>query len=113
VRKTFWNAREGERDRGYVLTGLRDTPMSSSGVFDDAGRINTIRASFGCSTAMGARVGAGRSRRWTNGGDRPIRRICSIIGVGAGKFPRVLALSQAAKGVQYGALVWHIVRQGQ
>jgi hypothetical protein len=59
---------------GYVITGLRDTPIASSGIFDDfgqakwpAGEYRTINDdSILC-------LETSRRRRWSNGGDRPER----------------------------------------
>jgi len=56
---------------GYVITGLRDTPISTSGIFDDFGRSKWSRDQFlpfngECALCLDGE----RSRRWENGGDR-------------------------------------------
>jgi hypothetical protein len=57
---------------GYVVTGLRDTPISTSGMFDDLGRAKYDAEQFrmfNADTVLCLEVG--RARTWTNGGDRP------------------------------------------
>ncbi len=57
---------------GYVVTGLRDTPIATSGVLDDLGRPKWDPAefrTFNADTVLCLEVG--RRRRWTHGGDRP------------------------------------------
>ncbi len=57
---------------GYVITGLRDTPIATSGVLDDLGRPKWDPAEFRMfndETILCLDVG--RRRRWTHGGDRP------------------------------------------
>jgi len=57
---------------GYVITGLRDTPISTSGVFDDLGRSKYDAATFRAFNADSVLIlEQGRSRVWQNGGDRP------------------------------------------
>jgi hypothetical protein len=59
---------------GYVVTGERDTPISTAGVWDDAGRVrlaeDALRASNGDLAVL---VGWERRRAWVAGGDRPAR----------------------------------------
>lgn len=58
---------------GYVVTGLRDTPLATSAVLDDLNRQkyppDAFRA-FNADTVL--LLGRGRARRWTQGGDRPV-----------------------------------------
>lgn len=57
---------------GYVLTGLRDTPIMTSGVFDDALRPKYDADQwrmFNADTVL--ILERGRGRAWTFGGDRP------------------------------------------
>ena len=59
---------------GYVVTGLRDTPISTSGVFDDFDRPKWPAEDlqpFNADAVLCLDVG--RRRHWTNGGDRPDR----------------------------------------
>jgi hypothetical protein len=73
VRKTILERTRARGEiGGYVLTGLRDTPMSSSGVFDDAGLNKYDPNAFRLFNSDAVLVlEQGRSRRWINGGDRP------------------------------------------
>ena len=59
---------------GYVLTGLRDTPISTSGIWDDFNRPKWSAEEFR-SIQAGAVLclDGGRRRRWQFGGDRPDR----------------------------------------
>ncbi|HIC90290.1 MAG TPA: glycoside hydrolase [Anaerolineae bacterium] len=59
---------------GYVVTGFRDTPIATSGVYDDLGRSKFAPAAFRAfneDTVL--TLGWGRQRRWRFGGDRPDR----------------------------------------
>ena len=93
---------------GYVLTGLRDTPMSTSGVFDDAGRMKFDAAEFrqfNSNTVL--LLEQGRARRWTNGGDRPYPADLHNHRSGAwASFRIVLAHAQAAYAA--GELTWRL-----
>lgn len=56
---------------GYVITGLRDTPISTSGVFDDLGRSKFEPGTFRMFNADAVlALEQGRARVWKNG-DRP------------------------------------------
>ncbi len=60
---------------GYVLTGLRDSPISTSGVFDDLGRSKFDPAAFRQFNADDVLLlESGRTRDWVHGGDRPAPR---------------------------------------
>jgi hypothetical protein len=68
---------------GYVVTGLRDTPIATSGVFDDLGRPKGDPAAFRAWNADAILcLEAPRRRAWTHGGDRPSRidRHCAWAG---------------------------------
>lgn len=57
---------------GYVVTGLRDTPISTSGVFDDRGQPkfdSTAFRRFNDDAVL--LLERGRTRAWRSGGDRP------------------------------------------
>jgi hypothetical protein len=59
---------------GYVVTGLRDTPIATSGLFDDFDRPKwpaEVVRQFNDDAILS--LDTGRRRRWTNGGDRPDR----------------------------------------
>ena len=57
---------------GYVVTGLRDTPISTSGIWDDLSRSKWPPSEF-CKVNAEAVLclDVNRRRRWQNGGDRP------------------------------------------
>ena len=109
VRKTILEkvrARQGMG--GYVVTGIRDTPLATSSMFDDLGRFKydaeAFRA-FNDDTVL--LIGQGRRRIWQHGGDRP-----------APAAPRAfltdqpvaldVILSHAGGPLPGGALVWRI-----
>ncbi len=73
VRKTILEkvrARSGMG--GYVVTGIRDTPLATSAVFDDLGRSKYPPEAFAAFNADSVlALGRGRAREWTHGGDRP------------------------------------------
>ena len=57
---------------GYVVTSLRDTPLATSGLLDDLGRIKHDAAAFRAFNADSVLlIQRSRARRWTHGGDRP------------------------------------------
>lgn len=59
---------------GYVLTGLRDTPISTSGIWDDFDRPKWSADEFRSIQAEAILcLDGGRRRRWQFGGDRPDR----------------------------------------
>ena len=59
---------------GYVVTGLRDTPIATSGVFDDFGRPKWPAGEFlPFNDAAVLCLDVSRRRRWRFGGDRPER----------------------------------------
>lgn len=57
---------------GYVVTGIRDTPLATSSVFDDLGRTKyPVEAFRAFNDDVVLLLGRGRARTWTHGGDRP------------------------------------------
>jgi hypothetical protein len=57
---------------GYVVTGWRDTPISTAGVIDDFGELKHDAARFRRFNADTVLLRSPERRRaWTNGGDRP------------------------------------------
>jgi hypothetical protein len=107
VRKTILEKVRARRDiGGYVVTGLRDTPISSSGVFDDAGEAKYAPDAF---TAFNADtvllLEQGRARIWKNGGDRPAP--ADRFNHEAGSYASFRALLAAGeRAVSAGELVW-------
>lgn len=56
---------------GYVITGERDTPLSTAGLFDDAGEPRFDAAAFrACNDDLVLSLTWDRRRAWINGGDR-------------------------------------------
>jgi hypothetical protein len=59
---------------GYVVTGLRDTPISTSGIWDDLGRPKWAQTEFlKFNDRAVLSLDVDRRRRWHHGGDRPDR----------------------------------------
>ena len=57
---------------GYVITGERDTPISTAGVWDDLGRLKVDPAEFAQFNGdLVLTLGWDRRRAWVAGGDRP------------------------------------------
>ncbi len=57
---------------GYVVTGIRNTPLSTSAMFDDFNRSKYEPAAFRQFNADSVLLlGRGRTRKWTHDGDRP------------------------------------------
>lgn len=57
---------------GYVITGERDTPISTAGIWDDTGRLKVDAAEFaGFNSDLVLTLGWDRRRAWVAGGDRP------------------------------------------
>lgn len=76
VRKyTLETVRKRAAVQGYVITGLRDTPIATSGIFDDFDRPKWEPDAFRPfnQDAILA-LDSGRSRHWQHGGDRASRR---------------------------------------
>jgi hypothetical protein len=73
VRKHILEKVRARRDiGGYVVTGLRDTPISSSGVLDDRGLMKYPPNAFKAFNADAVLLlEQGRARVWRYGGDRP------------------------------------------
>jgi hypothetical protein len=60
---------------GYVLTGWKDTPITTSGVVDDRGELKFDPNEWSMFNADRVLIlDRARRRRWTFGGDRPARR---------------------------------------
>jgi hypothetical protein len=59
---------------GYIITGLRDTPISTSGIWDDFYRPKWSAEEFMAVNGEGVlSLEVGRRRVWRHGGDRPER----------------------------------------
>ncbi|MCA9909882.1 MAG: hypothetical protein KC519_14595, partial [Anaerolineae bacterium] len=73
IRKTILEMVRGRAGMGgYVVTGLRDTPLATSSMFDDLGRSKYDANAFRAFNADSVLVlEQGRRRIWQRGGDRP------------------------------------------
>lgn len=103
VRKTIL---ERSRARGgiggYVLTGLRDSPISTSGVFDDLDRPKADPAAFTQFNADNVLLlEGGRTRDWVHGGDRPAPRdLFNHTGGSVASFRLLLAQTTLGSGAR-------------
>lgn len=75
VRKlTLETVRKRRGVQGYVITGLADTPIATSGILDDDGEPKWSASEFRAfNDAAILCLDVGRSRIWQHGGDRPER----------------------------------------
>jgi hypothetical protein len=73
IRKTILEKVRGRGGMGgYVVTGLRDTPLATSSMFDDLGRMKYEPDDFRAFNAETVLIlEQGRRRVWQRGGDRP------------------------------------------
>jgi hypothetical protein len=73
LRKTILEKVRGRAGMGgYVVTGIRDTPLATSSMFDDLGRMKYPADAFREFNADSVLVlEQGRARIWKHGGDRP------------------------------------------
>ncbi len=94
---------------GYVVTGLRDTPLATSSMFDDLGRAKYPAEIFRDFNADAVLIlEQGRRRVWQHGGDRPAPtdRLTHVAGTTA-DFRVVLA--SAGEDMPAGVLQWQLV----
>ncbi|HEX3054191.1 MAG TPA: hypothetical protein VHP83_26285 [Aggregatilineaceae bacterium] len=109
IRKTVLErtrARDGMG--GYVVTSIRETPLSTSSMFDNEGRAKYSAEEFrrfNADTVL--LIGRGRARRWTRGGDRPAPTEPYSFAAGQ---PIALAaiLAHAGKPLAGGRLSWQV-----
>ncbi|MEW6577894.1 MAG: hypothetical protein AB1435_01740 [Chloroflexota bacterium] len=97
---------------GYVVTGLRDTPISTSALFDDFQRSKYPPEAVRMINADSVLVlGRGRARVWSHDGDRPspFGPYCFVAGE-----PAVLDLILAHAGTPLlgGTITWRIAQVG-
>lgn len=109
VRKMILERTRARREiGGYVLTGLRDTPISSSGVFDDAGQMKYDAEAFRQFNSDAVLLlEQGRSRHWVHGGDRPYRT--DLWNHRAGSVASFRILLAQLGDFAGGELVWRLV----
>jgi len=110
VRKaTLETVRKRRAVQGYVVTGLRDVPITTSGIFDDFDEPKCVADVFRLFNDDAVLcLDVGRSRIWQHGGDRPERldRYCWW----AGEPVRLnVILSHAVRSlVESGLLTWQV-----
>ena len=96
---------------GYVITGLRDTPISTAGVFDDLNRAKFDAQRFRQFNADSVLVlDQGRARIWHNG-DRPDPqdRFCHTSGQPASLR---MVLSHNGPAIEQANLTWELIPVG-
>ncbi len=94
---------------GYVVTGLRDTPVATSALFDDLGRSKydpQAFRTFNADTIL--LLGWGRSRVWKHGGDRPAPSAPNTVLAGQDVAFNIV-LAHSGPTLDYGELNWRIV----
>lgn len=110
VRKyTLETVRKRAAVQGYVVTGLRDTPIATSGIFDDFDRPKWEPDAFRPfnQDAILALDG-GRSRHWQHGGDRASRLDLYNWWAGAAVRLHVILNHTAATALVGGTLTWQV-----
>lgn len=111
VRKyTLETVRKRAAVQGYVVTGLRDTPIATSGIFDDFERPKWEPTAFRRfnQEAILALDGA-RSRHWRHGGDRASRLDVHNWWAGEAVRLHVILNHTAANPLVGGVLTWQVV----
>ncbi|MFN8379001.1 MAG: hypothetical protein U0452_10055 [Anaerolineae bacterium] len=111
IRKAILERTRSRREvGGYVLTKLRDTPVGTSGVFDDFGMPKFDPNEFRLFNADNVLLlDQGRARRWIASGDRPAPRDLHNHFSGATvTFRFILAQLNAVARTE---LVWRLVAQ--
>lgn len=96
--------------QGYVVTGLRDTPIATSGIFDDFDRSKWEPTAFRLFNQDAVLLlDGGRSRHWQHGGDRASR--LDIYNWWAGEPVRlhVILNHTAATPIASGSFTWQVI----
>ena len=110
VRKTILEkVRSKASMGGYVVTGLRDTPLATSSMFDDLGRAKYDADAFREFNADSVLIlEQGRGRVWKRGGDRPapVDRNNHIAG---SKLDFRVVLSQSGSALPAGKMQWRLL----
>ncbi|MEZ4868856.1 MAG: hypothetical protein R3C14_46455 [Caldilineaceae bacterium] len=110
VRKyTLETVRQRVAVQGYVITGLRDTPIATSGIFDDLDRPKWEPAAFrhfNDDAILSLEVG--RRRRWQHGGDRADRLDLHNWTTGSAVQLHVILHHTAPATLQGGRLAWQV-----
>lgn len=94
---------------GYVVTGIRDTPLATSSMFDDLGRQKYESAVFSAFNNDSVLIlEGGRRRTWRNGGDRiaPLDKHCYTSGA---PLDFRIVLAHVGRDLAGGELRWRLV----
>ncbi len=98
---------------GYVVTGEADTPISTAGMWDDAGRLKFDADAFRAFNAdLVLAVGWDKRREWVNGGDRAAYWDTFSYTAGAVVRPHLIASHYGASGGP-AALAWSVALDGE
>lgn len=110
VRKTTLEAvRKRHAVQGYVITGLIDTPIATSGILDDFGQPKWSADEFRtCNDAAILCLDVGRSRIWQHGGDRPERLDAHNWWAGSIVRLHVILNHSAAHAAHAGVFTWQV-----
>lgn len=111
VRKyTLETVRKRAAVQGYVVTGLRDTPIATSGIFDDFNRPKWEPDAFRLFNQDAILLlDGGRSRHWQHGGDRASRLDVHNWWAGDTVRLHVILNHTAATPVMGGVLTWQVI----
>ncbi len=97
---------------GYVVTGLRDTPISTSGIFDDHNQPKYDSGTFRAFNADNVLVlEGGRTRVWQHGGDRP-SPIDQFNHLAGSEVDLRIVLAQTGLEMNETELTWELFPQG-
>jgi hypothetical protein len=95
---------------GYIVTGLRDTPISTSGIWDDLQRPKWDATEFlKINGEAVLTLDIPRRRRWHNGGDRPDRLDAFNHHAGSTAHWHVILSLTGAKLTEGSPLYWSLV----
>ena len=109
IRKfTLEQTRKRSATGGYVVTGWQDTPITTSGLVDDAGELKFDPRTFAQFNAELVLVlDRERRRQWTHGGDRPAQHDPFVVWQGQ-PFELHVSLSNGGSAVQDAKLSWQL-----
>ena len=97
--------------QGYVVTGLRDTPIATSGVIDDLGHPKWPPEAFRQFNDDAILcLDVGRSRAWQHGGDRPERLDVHCWAAGTRVRLYIIANHTRPQPVSGAVLEWQTIR---
>jgi len=110
VRKyTLETVRKRAAVQGYVVTGLRDTPIATSGIFDDFDRAKWDPEEFRLFNQDAIlSLDGGRSRHWQHGGDRADRLDLHNWWAGDAVRLHLILNHTAANTVTDGSFTWQV-----